>query len=110
VREITLPLLGDAGVGLLVHLGQSLALGAIAVLLTRSFETRARVRAALITVALWQLVAVVPGFSAIRADAAMNLSVVARIGLALLLIVALTFGTRGRATAPRFSREDVYLD
>lgn len=98
VREVTLPAFGDATIGLIVHLGQSLALGALVVFLSGSLRTAARVRAALITVALWQLAALVPGFASIRADASLGLSTFARGGLALMLIVALVVGSRGRAT------------
>lgn len=110
VREITLPSVGDATIGLIVHFGQSLALGAIAVFLAGSGELRMRIRAALITVALWQLAALLPWFAAIRADVSLNLSTIARAGIALLLIAALALGSRARlATAPH-SHEPATLD
>jgi len=97
VREITLPPIGDATLGLLVHLGQSLALGAVVVLLAQTPRLASRVRAALVAVVLWQLSALIPWFSAIRADASLGLSTIARAGLALILVVALIVGSRGRA-------------
>ena len=96
VREVTLPAIGDATLGLVVHLGQSLALGAVAVLLSQTTRTASRVRAALIAVLLWHLAALVPWFAAIRADASLGLSPITRAGLALILVVALVVGSRGR--------------
>jgi hypothetical protein len=96
VREVTLPAIGDATVGLIVHLGQSLALGALVVLLSEATRTSTRVRAALLTVLLWHLAALLPWLVAIRADASLALSPFARAGLALILIVALVVGSRGR--------------
>ena len=96
VREVTLPALGDATLGLLVHLGQSLALGALVVILSANARTASRVRAALIAVVLWQLSALVPWFLAIRPDASLALSTFARAGLALVLVVSLVVGSRGR--------------
>jgi hypothetical protein len=98
VREVTLPVIGDATLGVVVHLGQSLALGALVVLLAQNSRRASRVRAALITVVLWHLTALVPWFAAIRADASLGLAPVARVGLALILVVALVVGSRGRAT------------
>jgi hypothetical protein len=89
--------MGDATVGLIVHLGQSLALGALVVLLSEASRTATRVRAALLTVLLWHLAALLPWFVAIRADASLGLSPFARGGLALILVVALVVGSRGRA-------------
>ncbi len=100
VREVTVPVLGDAGVGLIVHLGQSLALGALTVLLSGSLRTATRVRAALVTVLLWQIAAMVPWFAAIRADASLGLSTFARVGLAAVLTVSLVVGSRGRMPEP----------
>jgi hypothetical protein len=100
VREVTLPAIGDATLGLLVHLGQSLALGALVVFLARTPLRASRVRAALVTVVLWHLAALIPWFAAIRADASLALSSVARAGLALVLIVALVVGSRDRGSDP----------
>jgi hypothetical protein len=96
VREVTLPAMGDATIGLLVHLGQSLALGALVVFLSEASRRDTRIRAALLTVLLWHLAALVPWFVAIRADASLGLSTIARAGLSLILVVALVVGSRGR--------------
>jgi hypothetical protein len=96
VREVTLPIVGDATVGLIVHFGQCLALGALVVLLAPSGDRRSRVRAALLTVLLWHLAAMVSWFSAIRADSSLSISTFARAGFALVLVLALVVGSRDR--------------
>jgi hypothetical protein len=96
VREVTLPAIGDATLGLFVHFGQSLALGAVVVFLAQTQRTASRVRAALIAVLLWLVAALIPWFAAIRADASLGLSSIARAGLALILVGALVAGSRGR--------------
>lgn len=100
VRDVTLPAIGDATLGLLVHLGQSLALGALVVFLAQAMRGNSRVRAALIAVVLWHLAALVPWFAAIRVDASLGLSSIARAGLAGILVVALVVGSRGRTAEP----------
>jgi hypothetical protein len=109
VRDVTLPVAVEAGVGLIVHFGQCLALGALVVFLTTGPHRIYRIRAALLTVVLWHLAAMVSWFTAIRADAALNLSAVVRGGLAVILIVALVVGSRGRtvdASAPARPSDD----
>lgn len=96
-RDIVLPLWGDVTLGLGVHLGQCLALGAAtALLLGAAADWRARIRAALVVVFVWELAARVAWLAVVRADVVSGLSTASRAGLAVLMIGALAVGPRGK--------------
>jgi hypothetical protein len=98
-RDVSLSQAGDAAVGLVVHLGQSLALGALAVLLLSVLRPPSRLRAALIVVLVWQLAALVPWFAVIRPESSVSLTPLARALMAVLLVVAVVVGTGRRDDA-----------
>ena len=96
--NVALPYWGDTLVGMVVHLGQSLALGALTVLLAGAWPAASRLRAALLVVLCWQLATIVPWLAVIRVDLSVELSPIARLGLAVLLVAALAMGQGKRAT------------
>lgn len=93
-REIVLPGWGDAALGFAVHSGQCLVLGAATALLMRDGRLASRVRAALLVLVAWELIAQLPWFAIVRADVTAGLSLPSRIGLALLLGAALALAPR----------------
>lgn len=93
-RDIVLPVWGDVSIGLAVHLGHSLALGAVAVLVRGATRSLSRVRAALVVAVLWQLASLVPWLAVIRADMTIRLTTGERVALILLMVAALTLGPK----------------
>lgn len=93
-RDVVLPRWGDALLGVGAHLGQSLVLGAVTAFLLGGRPDASRLRAALIAVILWQVAALVPWIAAVRADLALPLGPVARIGLTALVVAALAIVPR----------------
>ena len=93
-RDIVFSTGGDAAIGLAVHFGQSIALGAAMALLLGAERISSRVRSALIVVLCWQLVAFVPWIAVVRADIAIGLTPLPRVGLAALLTAALALAPR----------------
>jgi hypothetical protein len=89
-----LPGWGDAVLGLAVHSGQCLILGAATALLLGDGGWASRLRSALVVVAAWELLARLQWFAIVRADIAAGLSLPAQIGLALLLAGALAIAPR----------------
>lgn len=81
-------------IGLAVHAGESLALGALVVILSQAWPRSPRVVTALTAVVLYEIVSRLPWIAVLRADLALPLTAVARAGLALLLVVALSTRTR----------------
>ena len=98
-RDIVLSTGGDVLVGLMVHLGESMVLGALTAAVLGAGTVSNRLRAALAVVLLWELAPLIGVFAALRADVAADLSAAQRVALALVLVAAL-------ALAPRGARED----
>jgi hypothetical protein len=96
-RDIALPYWGDATAGLVIHFGEALVLGACTAVLLGAGGARARVRAALLVVLLWEVAPLIAPLAAVRVDIAADLPVVERAGLAFVLLIALTLAPR-RAT------------
>jgi len=94
VRDVVLPLWVSALVGVLVHLGQCLALGAATVYLREIIPSGSRLRAALLVLILWQLAALLPWIAVIRADLAIHLTIAQRIVIAVLVGAALAYERR----------------
>jgi hypothetical protein len=98
-RDIVLPVWGDVTIGLVVHLGESFALGALAAALYTPATRAPRLRAAALATAVWLLTTWLPWVAVLRADLAVGLSTSLRVGFTLLVIAALTFGPRYGTTA-----------
>jgi len=92
--DVALPRWGDILLGLVVHAGQCLALGAGAALLLGAGRIGSRLRAALLIVFAWELAARVPWLAFVRADVAAGFGVWPRAALAVLLGAALAFAPR----------------
>ncbi len=88
--------LATAAAGLAVHCGQMIALGAAMALLLGGSRVASRVRAALLVVLAWELLARVGWVAALRADFAAGLAPAPRIGLAALLALTLALAPRRR--------------
>ncbi len=84
------------GLGVVVHWGQMIALGAATALLLGGSRVASRLRAALLVVLAWEVIARVPWVAVLRADFAAGLAPAPRIGLAALLALTLAFAPRRR--------------
>lgn len=85
----------EAGLGLLVHLGQMTALGAATALLMGAGRVGTRLRAALLVVLAWELAPrVLPWLLPLRVDVAAGLTTPPRLGLAAVLVMALALAPR----------------
>jgi hypothetical protein len=82
-------------IGVGVHLGQMVALGAATALLLGGGRVSSRLRAALLVVLAWELAArLLPWLPGLRVDAALGLPLLPRVGLAAVLVLALAFAPR----------------
>jgi hypothetical protein len=95
-RDVVLPYWGDALVGLAVHAGQCVALGAAAAVLLGAGRAGSRVRTALVVVLAWELAARFAWLAFVRADVAAGLSFWPRALVAVLLGAALAIAPRRR--------------
>jgi len=86
--------LATTGLGVLVHWGQMVALGASTALLLGGSRIASRLRAALLVVLAWEMLARVPWIAVLRADYAAGLAPAPRIGLAALLALTLALAPR----------------
>lgn len=100
-RNILLPEWVDVGVGLVVHVGHSLALAAIAAGLYAIGRPFTRLRAALIVAVCWQLIGNIMWLAVIRPDKALSLGTAPRVVLALCLVAAIAVGLRTEMTDHR---------
>jgi len=86
----------EVAVGLLVHWGQMIALGAAMALLLGGTRIASRLRAALLVVLAWELWGRVAWMAVLRVDLVSGLATAPRIGLAVVVVVALALAPRRR--------------
>jgi hypothetical protein len=91
----------DVLVGVLVHAGQCVAIGAAAALMLGAGRIESRIRTALIVVLIWEMAARIAWLGSVRVDVAADFSFWPRALLAVLIGAAVVIAPR------RFHRTDV---
>lgn len=94
MRDVQLPYWGDASVGLGIHFGEMIFLGVMTATLIAASHGAARWKSAGVVVLVWELGVLFPPFALVRPDVAAGLSVTLHVGVAALLLAALTLGAR----------------